>query len=73
MLVFTPLMEKVNYSYSDCNELHNSFQYTESATVNRIELHHRPKFRQNRSCRGQNMAIFRLLKMAAAAILDFQN
>ena len=34
----------------------------------------RAKFRQNRSNRSRNMAIFRcFLKMAAAAILDFRN
>ena len=31
------------------------------------------KFRQNRSKRGRDMAIFRFLKMAAAGILDFRN
>ena len=31
------------------------------------------KFRQNRSYRGPDMAIFRCFKMAAAAILDFKN
>ena len=36
-------------------------------------MHHRAKFRQNRSYRGRDMAISRFLKMAAAAILDFQN
>ena len=48
------------------------FQFLTIGTVNRVELHHRAKFRQNRSCRGRNMAIFRFLQMAAAAILDFQ-
>ena len=38
-----------------------------------VELHHRAKFRQNRLYRGRDMAIFRFFKMAAAAILDFQN
>jgi len=33
----------------------------------------RAKFRRNRSNRSQNMLIFRFSKMAAAAILDFQN
>jgi len=36
-------------------------------------MHHRAKFRQNRSNRGQDMAIFRFFKMATAAILDFWN
>ena len=34
---------------------------------------HRAKFRQNRLNRGRDMAIFRFSKMAAAAILDFEN
>ena len=41
--------------------------------VNRVELHHRAKFRQNRSYRSRDMVIFRFFKMAAAAILDLQN
>jgi len=36
-------------------------------------MRHCAKFCHNRSNRGQDMAIFRFLKMAAAAILDFQN
>jgi len=41
-------------------------------TVKRIKLRHRAKlFRGNRSNRYGDMAIFRFLKMAAAAILDF--
>jgi len=42
-------------------------------TVKKVELRQRAKFRQNRSKRGRDMAIFRLFKMAAAAILDFSN
>ena len=34
---------------------------------------HRAKFGQNRLKRGRDMAIFRFFKMAAAAILDFEN
>jgi len=34
-------------------------------------MHHRAKFRQNRSNGDPYMAIFRFFKMAAAAILDF--
>ena len=37
------------------------------------ELRRRAKFGQNRSKCGGDMTIFRFLKMAAAAILDFQN
>ena len=37
--------------------------------VNRVELHHRAKFRPNRPNCGCDMAIFRFFKMAAAAIL----
>ena len=35
------------------------FPFLTIGTVNRVELHYRAKFRQNRSCRGRNMAIFR--------------
>ena len=42
-------------------------------TVNIVELRHRAKFRRNRSNRGRDLAIFRFFKMAAAAILNFQN
>ena len=41
-------------------------------TIKRVELHLRAKYCQNRSNSGQDMAIFRFFKMAAA-ILDFQN
>ena len=41
--------------------------------VKRVELRHNAKFCRNRSNRGRDMAIFRFFKMAAAAILDFQN
>ena len=34
---------------------------------------HRAKFGRNRSNRGGDITIFRFFKMAAAAILDFQN
>ena len=37
----------------------------------RFEMHHRAKFRRNRSNRGRDIAIFRFFKMAAAAILAF--
>ena len=40
--------------------------------INRVVLHHRAKFRQNRSHYGQDMAIFRFFKTALAVILDFQ-
>jgi len=38
-----------------------------------LETHLRAKFRQNRSFRCGYIAIFRIFKMAAAAILDFRN
>ena len=38
----------------------------------RANMRHRDKFRGDRSSRCWNMAIFRLLVTAAAAILDFQ-
>ena len=36
-------------------------------------MHHRTKFREDRSKRSGDMANFRFFKMAAAAILDFGN
>ena len=50
-----------------------NFKFLTVGAVSRVELHHRAKFRQNRSNRGRNMAIFRFFKKAAAAILDFRN
>jgi len=50
-----------------------NFTFLTLGTVNRVELHHHAKFRQNRSYRDRDMAIFRFFKMAAAAILDFHN
>jgi len=50
-----------------------NFKFLTVGAVKRVELHHRAKFRLNRSNRGRNMAIFRFFKMAAAAILDFRN
>ena len=38
-----------------------------------FEMLHHAKFGQNRLNRGRDMAIFRFFKMAAAAILDFEN
>ena len=38
-----------------------------------FEMPHRAKFGQNRLKRGRDMAIFQFFKMAAAAILDFEN
>ena len=42
-------------------------------TVKRVELHNRAKFSRNGSNRGRDIAIFQIIKMAAAAILDFKN
>jgi len=36
-------------------------------------VHYRTKFRKDRSNRSRDMADFRFFKMAAAAILDFEN
>jgi len=50
------------------------FEYFKILTVGRvttIKLHHHTKFRGNRSNRCWDMAILRLFKMAAVAILDF--
>jgi len=48
-----------------------NFKILTVGAVKRVELHHLAKFRQDRSKRGRDMAIFRFFKMAAAAILDF--
>jgi len=49
------------------------FQIFTVRTVKKVKLHHCTKFRQNRSYRGRDMAIFGFFKMAAAVILDFRN
>ena len=49
------------------------FQLLTVRRLKRVELCRRAKFGQNRSNRSRDMAIFRFLKMAAAAILDFSN
>ena len=38
-----------------------------------LKFHHYAKFSRNRLNCGRDMVIFRFFKMAAAAILDFQN
>ena len=38
-----------------------------------FEMPHHAKFGENRLKRGRDMAIFQFFKMAAAAILDFEN
>ena len=48
----------------------SNFKIFNGRTVKVGELHQRAKFRENRSNRSQNIAIFRFFKMAAAAILD---
>ena len=40
-------------------------------TVKRVKLHNHAKFGRNRSNRGRDIAIFRIFKMADAAMLDF--
>jgi len=50
-----------------------NFKFLTVGTVRSFEMRNRGKFLQNRSNRGQNMAILRFSKMAAAAILDFKN
>ena len=48
-----------------------NFKFLTVGAVQRVKLHHRAKFHQNRSKRGLDMVILRFFKMAAAAILDF--
>ena len=57
---------------------HLGFLKFEILTVGRLRrranrLRRRAKFGLNRSKRGRDMAILQFYKMAAAAILDFQN
>jgi len=47
------------------------FQILVVGTLKRAELHRRAKFGRNPSNSGPDGAIFRFLKMATAAILDF--
>ena len=48
-----------------------NFKFLTVGQLKTVEMHRRAKFGWNRSKRGRDMAIFRLFKMAAAAILDF--
>jgi len=48
------------------------FNFLMVGTVKRQILHHRTKFRKDRSNSSGDVAIFVIFKMAAAAILDFQ-
>jgi len=48
------------------------FEFLSVVTVKRPILHQRTKFRKDLSNRCGDIAIFVILKMAAAAILDFQ-
>jgi len=58
-----------------CISIHSSdfhnFNFPTVRTVKRVELHHYAKFCGNRSNRGRDMAIFRIFKMADAAMSDF--
>ena len=60
-----------------CISIHSldfqNFNFSTVRTVKRLELHHYAKFCRNRSNRGSDIAIFRIFKMADAAMLDFQN
>ena len=49
-----------------------NFKFLTVGTINRFEMHHRAKLRQNPLNRGRDMAIFQFFKMAAAAILDLE-
>ena len=60
--------------FKDGVRRHVGFSNFKFLTVGRLkmaELHRRAKFGRNRSKCGRDMAIFRFLKVAAAAILDF--
>ena len=50
-----------------------NFKLLTVGRLKRVEMRRNVKLGQNRSNRSGNIAIFRLFKMAAAAILDFQN
>jgi len=49
-----------------------NFKFLTVGTVKRPILHQRTKFRNDRSNRYGDIAIFVIFKMAAAAILNFQ-
>ena len=49
------------------------FKFLTVEMVQKVEVRHCAKFRQNHLNCGRDMVIFRFFKMAAAAILDFQN
>jgi len=48
-----------------------NFSFLTVGTVKTVELHQHAKFRQNRSNRDQDMAIFQFFKMAAVRHLGF--
>ena len=50
-----------------------NFKILRAGRLKRIEMRRHSKCGQNRSNRGENMAIFRFFKTAAAVILYFQN
>ena len=58
-----------------CISIHSldfqNFNFSTVRTVKRVELHHYAKFCRNRSNRGRDIVIFRIFKMADAAMLDF--
>jgi len=49
-----------------------NLKFLVAGKIKRVVLHHRAKFRQNWSNRGQDRAIFQFFQMAASAILDCQ-
>jgi len=50
-----------------------TLEISTSCPVPRPNMHHRAKFREDRSNRSGDMADFRFFKITAAAILDFWN
>ena len=48
-----------------------NWKFLTFGTVKRVELRNHAKFYRNRSNRGRDIAIFRIFKMADAAMLDF--
>jgi len=63
---------KLRRRYANILDFRN-FNILTVGSVKTVELHYHAKFRRNRSNRGRDMAIFRFVKMAAAAISDFWN
>jgi len=72
-----PLPRYRNFIFLGCRPppswISLNFKFVTDQTATRAELRHPAKFRWNHWYCGQDIAIFRFFKMAAAAMLDFLN